>query len=495
MSAKRFTSIGLVFVALTAALFAAYRMGELRGSSNPAGTPPAEAAATNTERKILYWHDPMVPNQRFDKPGKSPFMDMPLVPVYAEEAQGGVAISPAMRQNLGVRTAVARRGGAQTGLEAQGVVTANERASVVVQSRAAGYVEKLHVRATLDAVAKGQALATLYVPEWAGALAEYAALRKANVDPAIVAAARNRLKLLSIPDDAVVRAERDGSIESRYTLTSPISGVIAELGAREGVQAQPGMMLFRIVDLSTVWVEANIPESQGGLLRADLPVQVKADAYRDRTFNGKVTAILPQVDVATRTLRARIEVPNPGTVLKPGMFVRVAVQLPSAGDVLLVPQEAVISTGRRDIVILAIDGNRFEPREVKVGRPVGGDIEVTSGLSEGESVVTSSQFLIDSEASLKSALPRLAVADPAPQPSTSAYHAEGVIETIDKDTVTISHGPVPTLKWPAMTMQFKKPSAGLPAGMKPGDRLAFDFVQRADGYALTKIGPATGAKP
>ena len=422
MSARHFTLIGLGIAASAAALFGAYRLGERHGMGDPeAAQPPAQTAPAGLERKVLYWHDPMVPEQRFDKPGKSPFMDMPLVAVYADEAPNtGVVISPAMRQNLGVRTAVVRRGAAQAGIEAQGVVTPNERANVVVQSRAAGYVEKLHVRATLDPVARGQALATLYVPDWAGALAEYAALRRSNIDASIVAAARDRLRLLSVPDEAVTRAERDGIIESRYTLTAPIGGVIAELGAREGVQAQPGMTLFRIVDLSSVWVEANIPESQAGLLRTGVLAQAKADAYPGRTFTGKVTAILPQVDPATRTLRARIELANPGTVLKPGMFVRVAAQLPATDDVLLVPQESVIATGKREVVIVAHDGNRFEPREVKLGRPVGSDIEIESGLSEGQRIVTSSQFLIDSEASLKSALPRLAAEAAAPATTGAA---------------------------------------------------------------------------
>ena len=503
MSTKRMTFIGVAVVAIAVALLGAYRLGERQASdasprdaaqATPATPATHDAMATSADRKILYWHDPMVPGQRFDKPGKSPYMDMPLVPVYADEAQGtGVAVTPGMTQNLGLRTAVVRRGPVQSGIDLQGVVTQNERATVVVQSRAAGYVEKLYVRAPLDPVARGQPLATLYVPEWSGALSEYAALRKANIDASIVGAARDRLRLLSVPDDAVARAERDGTIESRYTLTAPIGGVVAELGAREGVQAQPGMMLFRIVDLSTVWVEANVPESQAGLVHTGTHAEARTDAYPGRAFVGKVTAILPQVDPATRTLRARIELANPGLVLKPGMFVRVGVHLADAGQVLLVPQEAVIATGKRNVVIVANDNGRFEPREVALGRATGSDVEVTAGVAEGQRVVTSGQFLIDSEASLKSALPRLEAAVTTPAP-TVVYQAEGLVEAIDPSGVTISHGPIAALQWPAMTMQFKAPAAGLPSGIKAGDRVAFEFVQRREGYALTTIVPARGGK-
>ena len=248
---------------------------------------------------------------------------------------------------------------------------------------------------------------TIFAPEWSGALSEYLGLRKANIDPAIVSAARERLRLLSIPDDVVERSVREGAAQSRFTLTSPISGVVAELGVREGVMVQPGMALFRLVDLSTVWVEASVPESQAAQVREGAPAQARSDAYPGRTFSGKVSAILPQVDVATRTLRARIELSNPGMVLKPGMFVSVTLGSTAAEPVLVVPQEAVIATGKRNVVIVAGEGNRFIPTEVTLGRPVGADVEVKSGLSEGQRVVTSGQFLIDSEASLKSALSRL----------------------------------------------------------------------------------------
>ena len=486
-----------ITVAVVAIAYAAYQFGVSRGMSMAPASPPApETAGSATqigERKVLYWHDPMVPGHRFDKPGKSPFMDMQLVPVYADEAQAaGVAVSPSMAQNLGIRTALVRKAPLASTVEVAGIVAQNERSTVVVQSRTTGYVEKLFVRATLDAVTKGQPLVTIYAPDWAGALAEYLALRKANIDATLVAGARKRLALLSIPDEVVARAERDGVAQSTFTLVAPISGIVAELGAREGMMVQPGMALFRIVDLSTVWVEASVPEAQASEVRIGATARATADAYPERTFSGTVSAILPQVDAATRTVRARLEVANPGTALKPGMFVTVTIGAAQPKQALVVPQEAVIATGRRNVVILSVEDNRFSPVDVTLGRPVGPDIEVKSGLVEGQRVVTSGQFLIDSEASLKSALPRLESASTA-APS-SGYAGEGRIEKIGKDAVTLSHGPIPALKWPSMTMDFKAPATGLPPELKAGDPIRFEFVEKDGSYTLTRVERA-GSKP
>jgi Cu(I)/Ag(I) efflux system membrane fusion protein len=401
-----------------------------------------------------------------------------------------------MTQNLGIRTAAVTKGPVATAVEAVGTVVQNERATVVVQSRVVGYVEKLHVRAVLDSVAKGQPLVTIFAPDWSGALTEYLGLRGANLDPAIVSAARERLRLLSIPDDVVARAEREGAAQSRFTLASPIAGVVGELGTREGAMVQPGMALFRIVDLSSVWVETNVPEAQAAQVRVGASAEVKAEAYPGKAFAGKVGAILPQVDAATRTLRARIELRNPGTVLKPGMFVSVSLRSGESGDVLLVPQEAVIATGKRTIVIVAGDDNRFLPVDVTLGRPAGSTVEVRNGLAEGQRVVTSGQFLIDSEASLKSTLSRLEAGTTAAAPP-GTYRSEGRVERIGKEEVTLSHEPIPALKWPAMTMGFRSPAAGLPSGLRVGDRVRFEFVERQGTYQLTNVEriPGPGSKP
>ena len=483
------------FLGATIIGYGAYRIGLSQGQRLAA----ADAAAVTTPpaRRVLYWHDPMNPGPRFDKPGKSPFMDMQLVPVYADDGDAsGVTISPRLTQDLGLRTAAVRRGTLTPSVEAQGNVVPNERAMVVVQSRAMGYVEQLYVRAALDPVTQGQRLVSVFVPEWAGALAEYRALRKVDLDPVLLAATRERLRLLSVPEAAIHEVELGGAPQSRFTLNAPRAGVVEEIGVREGAQVQPGQMLFRIVDLSSVWVEANVPEAQAGNLRAGMRVVATADAYPGVSFAGSLAAVLPQVDSVTRTVRIRLQVTNPGLRLKPGMFVRVIAQLPARAPQLLVAHEAVIATGLRNVVIVVHDDQRFEPVEVTLGHTVGPDVEVLAGLTEGQRVVTSGQFLIDSEASLRAALPRFgAQPQPQPQPPSvpATYHTEGRIEQVDADEVTIAHGPVAALKWPAMTMSFKRSSGDSTTRLKAGDHVAFDFVEEAGEYRLTRITPAADA--
>jgi Cu(I)/Ag(I) efflux system membrane fusion protein len=450
-----------------------------------------------TGRRVLYWHDPMVPGTKFDKSGKSPFMEMQLVPVYADEAAGpGVTVNPGVAQNLGIRTALVRKAELSATLDAVGVVTQNERATEVVQSRVTGYVEKLHVRAVLDPVRKGQPLVTLYAPEWAAALEEYLGVRQAQPGPALVDAARARLRLLSIPDGIITRSEQLGVAQTRFTLSAPTSGVVAELGIREGAMVSPGMTLFRIADLSAVWVMAEVPESQASQVGAGTDAEVRL-VGGGNAFVGKVSAILPDVDAATRTLKARVELRNPGQVLKPGMFARVTFKSSAAGQALLIPQEAVIATGQRNVVIVAGEAGKYSPVEVQLGRVSGGDIEVKTGLVEGQRVVSSGQFLLDSEASLKSGLSRLAASASPPTPDRHA--GEGKVEAIGRDDITISHDPIASLKWGPMTMPFKSPKGRVPAGLSVGARVQFEFVQQGDDYVLESLKPLKpvpgGTKP
>lgn len=498
---KTTTLVSVFVIAGTLIAVGSYQLGAQRNAMTPVTITPSSAPASDakldskTGRPVLYWHDPMVPGTKFDKPGKSPFMDMPLVPVYADEATGsGVPVNPGVAQNLGIRTALVRKTVLSSSLDAVGVVAQNERATEVVQSRVTGYIEKLHVRAVLDPVRKGQPLATLYAPDWAAALEEYLGVRRAQPGPTLVDAARARLRLLSIPDDVITRSEQSGTAQTRFTLTAPTAGVVAELGVRDGAMVSPGMMLFRIVDLSSVWVMADVPESLASQIRLGSDAEVNA-AGIGNTFTGKLSAILPDVDPATRTLKARVELRNPGLVLKPGMFVRVTFKQSATEQALVIPQEAVIATGKRNVVIVAGIGGKYSPVEVQLGRESGGDVEVKSGLSEGQQVVSSGQFLLDSEASLKSGLGRLD-AGSAKAAAPVLHTGEGRIEAIDKDEVTISHGPIPLLKWGAMTMPFKSPKEGLPKTLKVGARIRFEFVQQGDDYVLQSVTPTpAGTKP
>ncbi len=456
--------------------------------------------------KILYYHDPMVPGNKFDQPAKSPFMDMMLVPVYADSgsADGSkVTVSPRIQQNLGVRTAEVIEGTLSPEVSAVGNIAWNERDQVIVQARATGFVERLFVRATLDRVSKGQPLAELYVPEWIAAQEEFLSVRRMQgTDLAsLVDGARQRMRQAGMDDAQIGRVERSGAIQPRTTLVAPIGGVVTELLAREGMTVSSGATLFRINGVSTVWANAEVPESQAALLRPGANVKARSPAAPGMTFEGKVQAILPEVDATTRTLKARLQLANPGGRLVPGMFVQMQFTDARAEKVLLVPTEALIRTGRRTVVLLAEEGaqsGRFRPVDVETGIESGGQTEVRSGLQAGQRVVVSSQFLIDSEASLKGVEARLNELPPSSAANNAARHrGDGTVEAINRDAVTLSHGPIASLQWGAMTMDFKLPKGGVPRGVGKGDRVEFEFFMDASGLpqlsALNFAAPAPAA--
>ncbi|HKX95931.1 MAG TPA: efflux RND transporter periplasmic adaptor subunit [Methylibium sp.] len=445
-----------------------------------------------TGKPILYYHDPMVPGKRFDAPAKSPFMDMMLVPVYGgagSDDQGTITVSPRIQQNLGVRTAVVEEGVLQPMVSAVGSIAWNERDQSVVQARAMGYIEKLHVRATLDRVRAGQPFAELYVPEWVAAQEEYLAVRRtAPGDATLLAAARQRLLLAGMSEAQVARVEAAGAVQPRATLVAPSSGVVAELVAREGMTVAPGMMLARINGLSSVWALAELPESQAALVRPGSQVEARSPGVPGAVFRGTVQALLPEVAQATRTLKARVQFANPEGRLVPGLFVTMQFTDARAEKALLIPTEAVIQTGRRAVVMVAEEGGRFAPVDVETGLETGGQTEIRRGLKAGQRVVVSSQFLIDSEASLKGVEARLNN-EPAPGAAKTVerHRGEALIEALDGDTVTLSHGPVPSLQWGAMTMDFRLPPPNQrPRGLEAGDRVGFEFyLDPDDGPTVT----------
>jgi Cu(I)/Ag(I) efflux system membrane fusion protein len=486
---------------LVAGSFYAGRHTSMAGGSSMA----APTASGPADKKVLYWHDPMVPGQRFDKPGKSPFMDMQLVPVYADgdASDGGVKVSPTVQQNLGIRTATARRAAVSSSFDAIGAVQFDERLNVAVQTRVAGYVERLAVRAPMEQVRKGQALATVFAPEWLGPQNELLALKRAGVSQDLIAAARDRMRAMSIPESLIRQSEESGSAQARFTLSAPVSGVVAELGVREGVAVSPGMTLFRIAGLEKVWAVAEVPEAQAVRLARGQKVKAVLQADASQTFDGELKEILPQVSANTRTLQARFEVDNKGGKLTPGMLLRLQVAGPTSSR-LVVPSEAVIRTGKRAVVLVRKESGAFESRDVSLGQEVGDDIEVTQGLSEGDMVVASGQFLIDSEARLRSVTSSMAApaaVDPAsaasmPMANTSGtYTGEGKVESVEADGITISHGPIAALKWPSMTMGFGKPNAKDFTDIKPGDTVRFEFKKGgAMDYELVSVQRLGGGK-
>ncbi len=364
--------------------------------------PPAPAAASIEPRKPLYWYDPMVPAQHFDKPGKSPFMDMELVARYADEGAGGAApgvrIDPATVQSLGVRLVAVERGDFAQALDAAGVLDFNQRQVAIVQARAAGFVQRVYGHAPGDIVAAGAPIADLLIPSWGGAQAEYLAVRESG-GPALEAAARQRLRLLGMPESLIAAMARDGRPRTVVTVSTPLGGAIQTLDVRQGMTVSMGQTLAQVSGLGSVWLNAAVPEVMAGQVRVGRPARAELTAFPGEVFTGRVTAILPTAQADSRTLQVRVELANRGGRLRPGMFAIVHLD-GGAGPALFVPSEAVIRTGKRTLVMTAGEGGRFQPVEVRTGRENAGRTEILAGLDEGQKVVASGQFLIDSEASL-----------------------------------------------------------------------------------------------
>lgn len=358
----------------------------------------AAGAMREAEKKPLYWYDPMVPTQHFDAPGKSPFMDMQLVPKYAEGDGSStiVEIDPRMAQNLGLRVAPAKLGTFFQRIEAVGSVALDERRIVVVQSRTAGWIEHLDVRAEGDPVRKGQRLAALYSPDLFAAKQELK-LAQDSGDAALAKASQQRLRLLG----------GGAGAGSQSGVFSPASGFVVELMAREGAQLEPGMPLMKLADLSQVWINVEIPEAQAGWISEGKSAEAHLKSLPGKVFEGTVDYLYPQLDSGTRTLRARLVFDNADGALRPGMFADVSLFGGGQKDVLLVPSEAVIRTGTRTMVMVAESAGRYRPVAVELGPEREGETLILSGLKAGQNVVVSGQFLIDSEASLQGAYQRM----------------------------------------------------------------------------------------
>jgi Cu(I)/Ag(I) efflux system membrane fusion protein len=523
--------IGLAAAAvLGAAGLGLYRIGMARGMGMSAGAAPAAPASATadpstwgipegeaatrrhiedglkagmvdplTGRTILHYHDPMVPGKKFETPGKSPFMDMMLVPAYGggEGADAGtVTISPRIRQNIGLRTATVAEGTLAPAVSAVGAIAWNERDQAIVQARAMGYVEKLHVRATLDRVTKGQPLVDIYVPDWVAAQEEFLSVRRMRGTElaALVDAARARMHQAGMNDEQIRLVESSGRVQARLTIRAPIGGVVTELVAREGMTMTPGMTAARINGLETVWANAEVPESQAALLRPGDRVVATSPALPDASFEGRVQALLPEVNPATRTVRARMELANPGARLVPGMFVRMSFADERERKALLVPTEALIATGKRTLVMLAEEDGRFRPAEVLPGIETGGQTEIKQGLRAGQRVVLSGQFLIDSEASLAGIEARLGAEAPA---AADTHRTRAVIEAVAGELLTLSHPAIPALKWPAMTMDFKlAPTIEAPK-LAAGEDVEIEFrMQEGDApqiVGIRRAAPGTAA--
>jgi Cu(I)/Ag(I) efflux system membrane fusion protein len=429
---KSWMMAGTVALISLAAGYGLSQLGEGQGGASDAG-----GSATECE-EVLYWYDPMVPGQHFDEPGKSPFMDMQLVPKCAgEEATAGVRIDPGLVQNFGIRTTEAEYGVLEPEITVTGVL------------------------AVLN-----------------------------SGDEELAQAMRERMRLLGMPPGLISSVGRNGRPQSTITVTAPIGGAITSLGVRPGMTVMAGQTLAEITGFSPIWLEAAVPERQAATVRVGQPVSATLTAFPEERFSGPIIAILPSAQDASRTITVRAQLPNASGRLKPGMFAQVSLT-PDTRRALLVPSEAVIRTGRRTIVMVKQDEGGFMPAEVRIGREAGGRTEVLAGLSAGEQVVTSGQFLLDSEASLTGLDVR--PVDQADDASTggedepATFGATGTIQSIANGSVTLRHGPVPRLDWPAMTMTFRTKSAAQMRGLETGDRVRFTFTQQDAGPRIESI--------
>ena len=456
-------------------------------------------------KTVQYWYDPMVPNQKFDKPGKSPFMDMQLAPKYAnvgsDGEEGGVAISSQTAQNLGIRLEEVQTSDFGESFSAVGRIEPDERRFYVVQTRIPGFVERLAIRAVGDSVLKGQKIAEIYAPELLAAQQEYLTLltlKEVDSDNTLKQAARNRLLLLGMSENEVKAITKTGKASPRFGLYAPASGVLTELGVREGGQLMAGSSLMQISDLSNVWLIAEVPERDAARLKPGMAADVQLQSLPNEVFKGKVGYLLPMLNDASRTLQVRIELPNKANRLRPGMYADVAFT-GQTHAALSVPSESIIATGKRNVVIVK-EASGYRPVEVKTGQSSNSRTEILSGLAEGEEVVVSGQFLIDSEASLSGVLARLSQQDKPMNESTSQMEmpmdkvmpaekmalnkmpkGHGTVVEIDAKSgkVILNHDPIKELGWPSMIMGFKVNDGKQLGKLKAGDAVEFDLKAEA----------------
>ena len=451
----------------------------LEHSSSHHGLSGEKGSESVSERKPLYWVAPMDADYRRDQPGKSP-MGMDLVPVFEEGTlsttaeKGTVVIAPHVINNLGVRTALAERKSINSDIVSVGYVKYDEDEIVHIHPRVEGWIEKLYIKAEGNEVDKGEALYTLYSPQLVNAQEELViALRRKN--SALVNAAKNRLKALQLSPDLIEKLETTQQVQQNITFYAPQSGVVDGLNIREGFFVKPENTLFSIAKLNKIWVEAEVYERDVVQISKGLPVSMTLDYLPGREWMGKVDYVYPALDEKTRTLRIRLAFDNSDNLLRPNMFANVTIHTQKAETTLIVPKEAVIRTGMQNRVVLALGDGKFKSVSVNIGRVSQDSIEILNGLNEGDRVVTSAQFLIDSESSKTSDFTRME----SNEMPKSAW-MKGTINNVMKAhrMVNITHEPVDEWDWPAMTMDFMIAESVDVAELEAGQHLHFEVMEK-----------------
>jgi len=540
MSKESSIGIKLVAAATVAAVAAGagYWLGTRSGGAEhtAATGAPALAAAPagiKKERKLLYYRNPMGLPDTSPTPKKDP-MGMDYIAVYeggedGEESTPGAAIkiSTDKIQKLGVRTEAASLRALNRIVRAAGRIEPDERHLYTIAAKFEGYVERLHVNVTGQPVAKGQPLFEVYSPELVSAQREYAiaaqgvqSLKEAggeaqNSMRQLADASLARLKNWDISEEQVKALSASGEARRTLTFRSPVSGIVTEKKAVQGMRFMPGDALYQVADLSALWIIADVFEQDIGLVKPGAKTQIRINAYPGKVFEGAITYVYPTLKAETRTVPVRVELANPGQLLKPGMFAQMELAIGGNAKVVTVPVSAVIDSGTRRIVLVQLKEGRYEPREVKLGARSDDYVEVLAGVKDGEAVVVAANFLIDAESNLKAAIggfgqtpgggasaaPAVAASNEShaeAKTSPKDHRAEGKLDAVDAKagTVTISHGPVQSLKWPAMTMDFALANAGLLGTLKPGAAVAFTFIERKPGeWLIIKLEGSGAARP
>lgn len=474
----------------------AYRLG--------ARTVVPEVAVAKAERKLLYYRNPMGLPDTSPVPKKDS-MGMDYVPVYEGEAgtDGAITIGSDKVQKLGVKSEAAAMRMLDHKVRAVGRIEIDERRTYTIAPKFEGWVERLYVNTTGQAVVKGQPLFEVYSPELVSAQREHALAVRGMADLKDAdTEARDGMKRLAEASAARLRnwdvAGASGG--KAVTFHAPVSGIVLEKKAVEGVRFMPGEMLYQIADLSLVWVMAEVAEQDIASVKLGDTVQVGVDAWPEQRFSGKVDFIAPTLNSATRTVSLRVVIPNPQGLLKPAMFASVELATGKRDKVLSVPTSAVIDSGTRQVVLVRLAEGRFAPRVVRVGRRGDAYVEVMEGVAEGEQVVTSANFLIDAESNLRAALSGLGgvapVTSSSPSPAaaekksaTVGHQGQGkLVEIYEDGSVSITHEPIESLGWPGMTMDFDLANASLAKGIQPGSMITFELVERGKGeWVITKL--------
>lgn len=449
-----------------------------------------------SSKKPLYWVDSMEPTIHYPGPGKSR-MGMELTPVYPEEGEdpSGVRISSAVINNLGVRTAAVTQGTFDRRIETVGYVEPDENKISHIHTYAEGWVRKLNVKAVGEVVKNQQIVLQLYSPTMVNVQEEYLiALESGN--QALIDASYKRLQSFHISEEQIQQLKKSRKSSQLIDVYSHQDGVVTMLSIREGMHVTPETEMMSIVDLSSIWMIAQVFEDEANWVKVGEESEAKLTAFPDKVWDGVVEYIYPQVDPTTRTLKIRFRFSNPGGILKPNMYANISLFVETKPDVLSIPLEALIRSSQGNRVIVKLRDGQFQARAVKTGIESGGRVEILSGLNAGEEVVTSGQFLIDSETNLEAGLERIDSSasnesqQQASDQSSMQIKSKGIITGIklDEHKLTLKHEAIPALNWPEMTMDFLIDQGVVTDQLKVGDSVQFTLKKAKDsGYVITSI--------